>query len=96
MATLYLHIGMPKTGSTSIQSALRSGKEHLAGQGVGYFDLGKNRSSLRKALVRGKEAKKIPKFFRKTLDRELRTGMDRAALVRAFDSALTSNRMPKL
>jgi hypothetical protein len=97
MAILYLHIGMPKTGSTSIQSALAGGKTHLAEQGVGYFDLGKNHSSLLKALFRGEKPKKVPKFFRKTLDAEARlTGTDRAALVQAFDSALTANKMPKL
>ena len=66
MAILYLHIGMPKTGSTSIQSALAGGKTHLAEQGVGYFDLGKNHSSLLKALFRGEKPKKVPKFFRKS------------------------------
>src|SRR5918995_6147980 len=97
MTTLYLHIGMPKAGSTSIQTAFADGQEHLAGHGVGYFDLGKNHSSLLKALFRGEKPKKVPKFFRKTLDAEARlTGTDRAALVQAFDSALTANKMPKL
>ena len=99
MATLYLHIGMPKTGSTAIQNAFADGKEHLAGRGVGYFDLGTNHSSLFKALFRGEKEKpkKIPKFFRKTLDAESRrAGVDREALVQAFDRALAANTMPKL
>jgi hypothetical protein len=50
MATLFLHIGMPKTGSTSIQNVLAGGKEHLAGHEIGYFELGRNHSSLLKAL----------------------------------------------
>jgi hypothetical protein len=97
MTTLYLHIGMPKAGSTSIQTAFADGQEHLAGHGVGYFDLGKNHSSLLIALFRGEKPKKVPKFFRKMLDRKSRrTGLDKAALVRAFDNALSANCMPKL
>lgn len=38
MKTLYLHVGMHKTGSTSIQHALNKERDRLIGQGV-YFPL---------------------------------------------------------
>lgn len=42
MATVYLHIGTMKTGTTAIQSFMRENKEQLARQGYcyPYFDLG--------------------------------------------------------
>jgi hypothetical protein len=40
MTTLYLHIGMPKTGTTAIQNFLTDNAEALKKYGICYPDLG--------------------------------------------------------
>ena len=40
MAKAYLHIGMPKTGTTAIQCFLRDNREELKKQGFCYPDFG--------------------------------------------------------
>lgn len=51
MRTLYLHIGMPKAGSTSIQSGMRDARERLEAQGVSYLRYGRNHSGVFRFLV---------------------------------------------
>ncbi|MDO4632946.1 MAG: hypothetical protein Q4B01_03715 [Eubacteriales bacterium] len=40
MATVYLHIGMPKTGTTAIQNFMALNRDLLAEKGVSYPDMG--------------------------------------------------------
>lgn len=51
MRTLYLHIGMPKAGSTSIQSAMRDAREDLEAEGLSYLRFGRNHSAVFRLLV---------------------------------------------
>lgn len=51
MRTLYLHVGMPKAGSTSIQSAMRDAREALEAEGVSYLRFGRNHSGVFRFLV---------------------------------------------
>lgn len=50
MATLILHIGMPKTGSTSIQEAFDRERAGLLAAGFNYLDLGPSHSKVFVAL----------------------------------------------
>lgn len=51
MRTLYLHIGMPKAGSTSIQSALHDARNVLEDEGISYLRYGQNHGGVFRFLV---------------------------------------------
>lgn len=52
MSTLYLHIGMTKTGSTSIEVTLHESRAALLAHGIDYLDLGQNHSKLMQVAAR--------------------------------------------
>jgi hypothetical protein len=109
MATLYLHIGMPKAGSSSIQSAFdprgpaarERGQKRLADHRVGYFGIGRNHSAVLTALFgTDPERKPLHRFISKTRAKPLigaeAADFDKSALLRYFDQVLAANNMPKL
>lgn len=54
MTDLYLHIGMSKTGSTSIQGAFHAARAELVAHGFDYLDMGQNHSRILKIAAKGK------------------------------------------
>ncbi|KPL54344.1 hypothetical protein ABB55_20775 [Prosthecomicrobium hirschii] len=54
MSELFLHIGMSKTGSTSIQGAFHAARGALIGHGYDYLDMGQNHSRIIKMVVKGR------------------------------------------
>ncbi|MEJ1158641.1 hypothetical protein [Prosthecomicrobium sp. N25] len=57
MAKLFLHIGMPKAGSTSIQEAFDAHRAALRAHGINYPDLGPSHSKVYLALFSAKKLK---------------------------------------
>ncbi|MBT9292143.1 hypothetical protein [Prosthecodimorpha staleyi] len=55
--TLYLHIGMPKTGSTSIQESFDAHRAELLAAGINYLDFGPSHSKVFLALFSPKKMK---------------------------------------
>lgn len=81
MRTLYLHIGMPKAGSTSIQSAMRDARAKLEAEGLSYLRYGRNHSGVFRFLV-GQTRKASRKPLSKiTLDELGLSAPDRAAVL---------------
>lgn len=66
MARVVVHIGMTKTGSTSIQAALYRDRDRLLAHGIDYLDLGQNHSRVVKVAVKG-NAKRLKGEVVKTL-----------------------------
>ena len=67
MKTLYLHIGTPKTGTTSIQHFCKHNEKVLAGKGIcyplfdfKYLDSGNSRNGLFLQNAYYNEKKKVP------------------------------------
>lgn len=54
MVRLTLHIGMSKTGSTSIQAAFEEARLRLRAEGIDYLDLGRNHGRLIRVALRGR------------------------------------------
>ncbi|MBT9290692.1 hypothetical protein [Prosthecodimorpha staleyi] len=52
MARLVLHIGMTKTGSTSIEATFDDSRDALVAHGIDYLDMGQNHSKLMTVVVK--------------------------------------------
>lgn len=52
MATLYIHIGMTKTGSTTIEATFHESRGLLLKHGVDYLDLGQNHNKIMAVAVK--------------------------------------------
>lgn len=104
MTEVYIHIGMPKAGSTSIQNTLFLNREQLAKHGVGYLNLAKNHSRILYTLFGSERDKKREKRKRKGFHPVTKRVLglkqdaietDAATLAHLFDRELASNTMPK-
>ncbi|MEJ1160231.1 hypothetical protein [Prosthecomicrobium sp. N25] len=96
MARVVVHIGMTKTGSTSIQAAFHKARAELLPLGIDYLDLGQNHSRVVKVALSG-SAKRLKGSAARSLG--LAEGIDAydAGAVRAaLEERLAARRAPLL
>lgn len=94
-ATIYLHIGVPKTGTTSIQRVLAENRDRLLSHGVNFFPGRENQGWLFSSLLAG-EPHKAAANVRRHID----TPQKAARVNEDFDRQLTDwleqNQSPKI
>jgi hypothetical protein len=97
MATLFIHIGMPKAGSTSIQRALFTSRPILAKHGVGHLSLAASHDRILLALFREvgiNSSLHGVTYLELGLDRT-ETAVDIGLLKQRLDEELAANTMKK-
>jgi hypothetical protein len=93
MAQVFLHVGLPKTGTTSIQAALQNAARELSDVGV-LFPCGTHRAQRMAAYdllgqrERGGNAGAASGAFLASSARATRFQLEKSALVRARDNRL--------
>src|SRR3954463_11509047 len=93
--TVYLHIGLYKTGSTSIQATFFKNRERLLAHGVNYLAIGQNHGETLHPLFSG-----TPLTYHHNriygIDTERKAARKNAATRRALDREFRSNTSPLL
>lgn len=89
MKTLFLHIGMPKAGSTTIQETLFARRLDLAAVGIHYPNLGPSHSKVFLALFSPKKMKLRPRVIGHLGFEKASQDYDLAALERLLVDELT-------
>ncbi|MEJ1160230.1 hypothetical protein [Prosthecomicrobium sp. N25] len=96
MATLYLHIGMTKTGSTSIEATFHDARKLLLEHGVDYLDMGQNHTKIMLVAAR-RTAKGLKGDVTRLLGVEKDdVDYDPALVVREIESRFAAPRAPKV
>lgn len=94
MTTFCLHIGMTKTGSTTLQVTFDTARPALLGHGVDYLDFGQNHNGVIRTIARG-----TPTFLKGEAARRLgipknTTDYDPKTVVDAFRALLKRPKAP--
>lgn len=92
--TIYLHIGLYKTGSTSIQATLFKNRAKLLTFGINYFAIGQNHSEMLHPLFSGNPlAYHLNKRY--GIDTQRKADRKNAATRRFLHRELTTNTSPR-
>jgi hypothetical protein len=64
-ATFYIHIGLPKTGTSSIQKTLYNNRDQLLEHGINYLSMRANHGTIFKSLMRTGQHGNFDNFMRR-------------------------------
>src|SRR5215204_628789 len=92
--TFYIHIGVPKTGSKSIQYTMSENREALLASGINYLEVDRNHGPFLISLL-SDEPHKNPHNIRKLVDTPEKAESYNAANRERLTEALAANRSPK-
>jgi hypothetical protein len=92
--TFYIHIGVPKTGSKSIQYTMSENREALLASGINYLEVDRNHGPFLISLL-SDEPHKNPHNIRKLVDTPEKAASYNAANRERLTKALAENRSPK-
>jgi hypothetical protein len=93
--TIYIHAGMHKTGTTSIQTTLFRNRRWLQRHGANYLSISENHSTTLYPLFSA-EPHRLPVNARKGFDTEEKAARRNAAIRKALTRALAANTSPRL
>jgi hypothetical protein len=93
--TFYIHIGMPKAGSKSIQETMADNRETLLAHGINYLPVERNHGPFLISLL-SDEPHKDPRNIRKYLDTPDKAEAYNADRREQLIKALSGNRSPKV
>ena len=92
--TFYIHIGVPKTGSKSIQYTMSENREALLASGINYLDVDRNHGPFLISLL-SDEPHKNPHNIKKLVDTPEKAASYNAANRERLTEALAGNKSPK-
>jgi hypothetical protein len=93
--TFYIHIGVPKTGTTSIQHTLFDNRAKLLSEGINYLALARNHAGALMPLVVD-EPHKHRRYLRRSIDTSEKARSRNEATRLRLEHELTTNRCQKV
>lgn len=93
-ATIYIHIGVHKTGTTSIQQTMYKNSDELLARGINYLPIERNHGFLLSLL--SDKPHEEPINIRRHLDTPEKTASYNASNMQQLTELLSKNRSPKI